>query len=102
MPFFQVEDPLTGAIHQAQTTRSIESKNGDVDLFHYFAEQCGRFHRAKPLFAQRVTESIHFPQDFAEDVFAVRAAGPDGKVTFAQSGKQVKQRAERRRDTTLW
>jgi hypothetical protein len=80
---------------------AVESENGNVNFLHNLAKQRGGFKSAKPLFAQRFTESVYFPENFAENVFAIRAAGADGKISFAQSGEKIGKRAQRKHDAAL-
>ena len=83
------ENAFARAIHQAQAARAIERKHRYVNFLHHFAQQGGGFQRAEPLLAQRFAQRVHFPQNFAEHVFAIRAAGADGKISLTQRGQQV-------------
>ena len=74
---------------------AIKGENGDVNFFHHFAEERGGFESAEALEAQRFAKRIHFAENFAKHIIAIRAARANGKIALAQRGQQIRKRAHR-------
>ena len=74
---------------------AIERKHDHVDLVHHGSQQRRRFHRAEPLFAQRLAQVVYFEHHLAERVTRKRAPPANGKVTFTNRSENVGERLQR-------
>ena len=89
------EQPLAGAVDEAQAVGAVEREDGDVDLLHHLAQQRGGLERAEPLLAQRVGERVGFDHHFAER--HRRSSAPCARTEKSPSrsaGEQVRQRLQ--------
>ena len=89
------QQPLAGAVDDAQPPLGIEGEDRDGNLLHHRAQQRRGFERTQALLAQRVGQRVHLEEHFAERVVAPLTAGADREVLFAQGRQQVRQRLER-------
>ena len=92
------EQPLAGAVHEAQHAVLVDGEHGDVDLRHHALQQRDRLERAEPLRAQRLAQRVHLGEGEAERIVEVGAARADRVVALAQRGEQVGERLQRTHD----
>ena len=95
-----LQEPLSGAIHQAQAMLAVEGEHRHVDFLHHFAQERGGLQRAQALRPQRRAHGVDLVHDVGQRVFrfrGARAAAANRVVAFAHGLEQVRQRAQRRR-----
>ena len=89
------QQPLAGAVDQAQPPALVEGEDGHVDLAHHRAQQRGGLHGAQPLLAQRAAQRVDLAHHFAQRVVRARRTAAHRKIAFAQRRQQVGERLQR-------
>ena len=92
------EQPLSGAVCQAEPALLIEGEDRDVDLGHDAAQQRRRLERAQPLSPEGVGKRVDLQQRLAESVVRPPAARPDREVPLPHRGEEIGDRLERQND----
>ena len=88
------QQPLPGAVDDAQAAIGIEGEDRHGNLLHDRAQQRRGFERAQPLLAQRVGQRVHLDEHFAQRIVAPLPARADREVFLAQGRQQIRQRLQ--------
>src|SRR5882724_11958477 len=89
------EEAFAGAIDDTKAGGVVKGEDGQIDFFHYGAQEGSGLHGAETLLAEGFAESVHFQDDFAHGVFTAGAARADGKIFFTQGGEEIGESLQR-------